>query len=91
MKKMIAKNEYDMDEVLENLTYRVMRNRLAKLYRVDEILEILGYYDESMDSHDMEQIDELVDTPEQLEMIYEVACKNGNFQQAICMNKFLPL
>jgi hypothetical protein len=88
MKITIAKNEYDIKEVLNNLSDKVKINRLAKLYTVDEILETLGYYDESMENDEIKLI---ADSNEASNVIYKIAINNGNFEQAIAMNKYLPV
>ena len=87
--KKIAKNESELGEVIGNLTDIEKIVRVKVLYDADEVLEILGYYDESMDTKDIEFIDTYplgVD-----EAGYLLAIINGNFELAIAMNKRLGI
>jgi hypothetical protein len=87
-KKTIAKNEFEIKEVLDNLSDEVKIERVSKLYPVDDILEVLGYQDGSMDDEDIQLIE---DSGEAEDVIYKMAINNGNFEQAIAMDKYLPI
>ena len=89
-KQKIAKDEFDT--IADSLSERVRINRLRKLYTIDEICEVLGYFDGSMSDEDEAKIDSAwADSPEQREIIYKLAVNNGNFVQAIAMNTYLPI
>jgi hypothetical protein len=88
MNKTIAKDEFDMNEVLDNLSEKEKIKRVSKLYTIEEILETLGYYDESMDEDDIKTIEASGENPQ---VIYQMAIINGNFEQAIAMNRYLPI
>jgi hypothetical protein len=89
-KMKIAKNEFD--RVADNLSLRVKMNRLKKLYDINEILDVLGFNDDSMDIEDEDFINSFkVDSQEWENAIYSLGAVNGNFEQAIAMNKYLPV
>jgi hypothetical protein len=87
---MIAENEFEISKVISLLSDEDKIRRISKLYSIDEILEVLGYYDYSMDADDIKLIDESIGD-NQDRQIYSLAIINGNFQQAIAMNKYLPV
>lgn len=94
--KTIATDEYDMDEVLSNLTQQEKIKRLMSLYSLDEVLEILGYGDDSLEEEAVQAIDWIFKTSTNDKIAYEriaasYGINNGNFQQAIAMNTRLPL
>ena len=98
--KLIADNEFEIGEVMKNLTEQEKVDRLkGLLYTLDEILEILGYYDGSLEDESVEDIDKLLELHEHEgnfeEAYYHIAKKyaicNGNFEEAIARNAYLPL
>ena len=90
--RLIAKNEFDTPKILAMLNDEAKIRRLSKLYEIDEILDVLGYNDDSMDKEQIKIIDEVYGSREAWEnVIYRMAIINGNFEQAIAMNKALPI
>lgn len=90
--RLIAKNEFDTPKILAMLNDEAKIRRLSKLYEIDEILDVLGYNDDSMDKEQIKIIDEVYESREAWEnVIYRMAIINGNFEQAIAMNKALPI
>ena len=90
--RLIAKNEFDTPKILAMLNDEAKIRRVKKLYTIDEILEVLGYHDDSMDKEQIRIIDEVYESREAWEnVIYRMAIINGNFEQAIAMNKALPI
>ena len=90
--RLIAKNEFDTPKILAMLNDEAKIRRVKRLYTIDEILEVLGYNDDSMDKEDIKIIDDMYDSLEEWEnVIYRMAIINGNFEQAIAMNKALPI
>ena len=90
--KKIAKDEFEVAEVMGNLNIHEKVDRVSKLYSVDEILDVLGYHDGSIDEKDAAKIDETKEETEERDFIvYLLAINNGNFEQAIAMNVCLPI
>lgn len=90
--RLIAKNEFDTPKILSMLNDEAKIRRVKRLYTIDEILEVLGYNDDSMDKEEIKIIDDMYDSLEEWEnVIYRMAIINGNFEQAIAMNKALPI
>ena len=90
--RLVAKNEFDTPKILAMLNDDAKIRRLSKLYEIDEILDVLGYNDDSMDKEQIKIIDEVYESREAWEnVIYRMAIINGNFEQAIAMNKALPI
>jgi hypothetical protein len=90
--RLIAKNEFDTPKILAMLNDESKIRRVKRLYTIDEILEVLGYNDDSMDKEEIKIIDDMYDSLEEWEnVIYRMAIINGNFEQAIAMNKALPI
>jgi hypothetical protein len=90
--RLIAKNEFDTPKILAMLNDEAKIRRVKRLYTIDEILEVLGYNDDSMDKEEIKIIDDMYDSLEEWEnVIYRMAIINGNFEQAIAMNKALPI
>ena len=85
--KRIAKKEEELNEVLDNLTQDEKLIRLKGLYSGDEVLEILGYYDDSIDKEDCDFINSYKGGL--YEAGYLLGIENGNFELAIAMNKHL--
>ena len=56
---MIAENEFEISKVISLLSDEDKIRRISKLYSIDEILEVLGYYDYSMDADDIKLIDSI--------------------------------
>ena len=48
--RLVAKNEFDTPKILAMLNDDAKIRRLSKLYEIDEILDVLGYNDDSMDT-----------------------------------------
>lgn len=89
-KQKLAKNEFDT--IADSLSEKVRINRLKKLYSIDEILDVLGWGDGSMDAADSDKIEATIpESKEWYSVIYGLAVNNGNFIQAIAMNKYLPI
>jgi len=90
--RLIAKDEFDTPKILSMLNDEAKIRRVKNLYTIDEILHVLGYYDDSMDKEQIKIIDDVYNTREEWEnVIYRMAIINGNFEQAIAMNKSLPI
>lgn len=88
--RLIAKNEFDTPKILAMLNDEAKIRRLSKLYEIDEILDVLGYNDDSMDKEAIAKVDMAYNTIQEWEnVIYRMAIINGNFEQAIAMNKRL--
>jgi hypothetical protein len=89
-KMKLAKDEYD--KVADNLSHKVKMNRLRRLYDADEVLTVLGYHDEGMDLGDVDYVDSLpIGSREWENAVFSLGAINGNFEQAIKMNKYLPV
>ena len=43
--RLIAKNEFDTPKILAMLNEQAKIRRVKRLYTIEEILEVLGYYD----------------------------------------------
>jgi hypothetical protein len=90
--RLIAKNEFDTPKILAMLNDEAKIRRVKRLYTIDEILEVLGYYDYSMDKEQISILDAVYNSREEWEnVVYRMAIINGNFEQAIAMNKALPI
>ena len=88
--KKIAKREEDIAEVINNLTEEEKLQRVKKFYDVEEVLEILGYYNDSMDKDQAAALDDVEYDVKDMERIaYNFAINNGNFEVAIAYNKRL--
>lgn len=84
--KKIANNEFEIAEVLSNLTEDEKIKRLMEFYSTDEILDILGYYDGSMSDKDKMKISDTEEEFEKPRAIYLMAISNGNFEEVIAKN-----
>ena len=90
--RLIAKNEFDTPKILAMLNEQAKIRRVKRLYTIEEILHVLGYYDESMDKEQIRIVDAIYNSREEWEdVVYRMAIINGNFEQAIAMNKVLPI
>jgi|LakMenEpi03Aug12_release.lakeMendotaPanAssembly.Ray.scaffolds.fasta_scaffold2467910_1 hypothetical protein len=88
----IAIKEEDVPIVLDNLSDEEKVSRLKKLYLTDEILEILGFYDGSLEDEICEKIESLESNPTEWEKyILDLAKGNGNFEEAIAYYKYLKI
>lgn len=70
---------------MKTLTLEEKKTRVRKLYTLDEMCEILGYYDHSnpdLDYLTLEHLEENNLNAFEL-MIIDQAIKNGNFEEAI--------
>ena len=78
---------------MKNLTEDQKRLRVLELYTIDEICEILGYYDHSNTDLDFETLEnlELTDIVMFELMIVNEAINNGNFEEAINNNERFAL
>ena len=83
MKNRIAKNDNQISSVLESLTLEEKLTRVKNLYDAEDILEILGYYDGTMDEEDNVKVDGRNND----EIIFEMAIINGNFETTIAYNQ----
>lgn len=84
--KTIAKNEFEVVEVLNNLPQEEKIKRLKYWYSIQEILEILGFYDGSMSKKDQMKITDTEEEFERPKAIYLMAINNGNFEEVIAKN-----
>jgi hypothetical protein len=88
----IAIKEEDISIVINNLSDDEKVSRLKELYLTDDILEILGFYDGSLEDEECEKIESLESNPIEWERyILELAKDNGNFEEAIAYNKYLKI
>jgi hypothetical protein len=85
----IAKDEFDITRVLNLLDKKEKIARVKTFYSIDEIEEILGFGDGSVDDEDVIFVDEYVGGRD--EAICLLAIKNGNFEEVIARNAFLPI
>jgi len=86
--KKIATNENDIAEVMKNLSVEEKIARAKKLYDVEEILEIIGYYDNTIDEANRMALKDVENDANDTERIaYLIAINNGNFEMAIAFNK----
>jgi len=76
-----------------NLSNEEKKNRVRKLYSLDEMCEILGYYDQSNTDLNFQTLEYLERTNEKAFelMIVDEAIKNGNFEESIENNKRFEL
>ena len=76
-----------------NLLNEEKKNRVRKLYSLDEMCEILGYYDQSNTDLNFQTLEYLERTNEKAFelMIVDEAIKNGNFEESIENNKRFEL
>jgi len=78
---------------MKNLTEEEKRVRVRGLYTLDEMCEILGYYDRSNTDLDFKVLEhlELTDFDMFELMIVNEAIQNGNFEESINDNKRFAL
>ena len=89
---LIARNEFEVADVMCHLSTETKVDRLKKWYDDDDVLSILGYYDDSMDEAEVKKLDAVGnDVAEFKKILYEMAIINGNFECAIAMDKRLPI
>lgn len=89
--KKVATNDNEIVEVLNNLTIDEKKERVKKYYDTYEILEILGYYDGSLEENECGDIsyiisnstDEFID-----DYVLGLAINNGNFECSIAYDTF---
>lgn len=87
---LIARNEDEIAKVMSYISEDTKIDRLTTLYSDEEIKNVMGYYDGSNEY--IEHLNNLEeDSIEFLNALYKEACINGNFEQAIAMNKYLPI
>jgi hypothetical protein len=89
--KTVATNDNEIAEVLNNLTIDEKKARVQKYYDTDEILEVLGYYDGSLEEKECEDISNTMSkfTQEFFEdYVLGLAINNGNFECSIAYDKF---
>ena len=89
--KTVATNDNQIAEVLNNLTIDEKKERVKKYYNTDEILEILGYYDGSLEESECKDISNTMNkfTQEFFEdYVLGLAINNGNFECSIAYDKF---
>ena len=94
--ELIAKDEFDIGRVLNKLTTKQKVKRLMYFYTLDEVLDVLGYGDGSIDKEDEQGIDWILKTSANDDIAFEriaeqYAIMNGNFEEAIARNCHLPL
>jgi cobalamin biosynthesis Co2+ chelatase CbiK len=75
---------------MTKLSVKTKKQRVRKLYTLDEICEILGYYDESNSDLDYDLLGKMDDDKFE-KVIIEKAIINGNFEEAIRTNRRVAL
>ena len=91
--KLIAKNESEVGEVIANLSKYEKLQRLRNLYSLEDVLEIIGYYDDSIEAESSDHIEKIFDMfPYDAELVTDIimlvyGINNGNFEEAIARNK----
>lgn len=66
---------------------------LKSLYDYDEVAEVLGYYDGSMDEEEFKMINQFenVDARKFVNTIYNLGADNGNFEESILLKEPLAI
>jgi uncharacterized protein YjgD (DUF1641 family) len=84
----IATTKSEIKEVLNNLADYEKVGRLSVLFGVDEIMEILGYFDGSLEDEYVEAIDETEDISlDRDNIVYSIAIRNKKFNESIARNR----
>lgn len=76
---------------MKELTLKEKVARLEKIYPdACEVAEILGYYDGS-NEEELKPLQVHEGKSTWVNKVYEIAANNGNFEEAIKLNKYLPI
>ena len=89
--KTVATNDNEIAEVLNNLTIDEKKERVKKYYDTDEILEILGYYDGSLEENECKEIANTMRKFSQEffeDYVLGMAINNSKFECSIAYDKF---
>ncbi len=90
--KTVATNEAEISTVIKRLTIKEKIERVNNLYPFDEQLEIIGFYDGSIETEDDVIIDSILNDTriskekKQFKITKLYVINNGNFEQSIAMN-----